>query len=248
MALGNLRGRARLDVNNPTAQAACDRCQFLYSLDQLQRQFEWRGAALVDTGFLVCAGAGTKNCLDRPQEQNRTIILPPDPVPRQNPRPDYNTTAPWPIGTVGAPTSPGNQGFTQYVLGAIFNGALASAPIPPLYPTDKVSVLAQVAQLSGIATPPGIIDRSASLSPSNTTVNVMNANAARNFLLLYGPSQAIAFFSEGTALIGAMTNLTIGPGLAWFQDTNLGLGTCYRGAITAIAALAGTPLWAWESA
>lgn len=248
MALGNLRGRARLDVSNPSAMGCCDRCGFVYDLDRLQRQFEWRGAALVDTGKLVCAGTGTKRCLDVPQQQNRTIILPPDPVPRQNPRPDYNTTAPWPIGTLAGPTSPGNQGFTQYVLGAIFNGELASAPIPPLYPTDKASVLAQIAQLSSIATPLGIIDRSVTLSPANMTVPVMDANAARNFLLLYGPSQAIAFFSESVALIGSTTNLAIGPGLAWFQDTALGLGTCYRGAITAISALAGVPLWAWESA
>jgi hypothetical protein len=42
----------------------------------LQFQFQWRGASLVNTYILVC-----KRCLDVPTEQLRAIRLPADPVP-----------------------------------------------------------------------------------------------------------------------------------------------------------------------
>lgn len=238
MALGDLRGRASLDTNNPGAMGECDRCGFWYQLDQLQRQFEWRGAALADTGLLVCCGAGTKNCMDKPFEQNRTLILPPDPVPRSNPRQSHDVTPMWEIGQIAGPTSPGNQNFTQYVLGAVN---------PPNYPTTKDDVLAQVAQISGVPTPGGLVDRSVILSPANTTVALVPANPARSYLLIYSPVQPAAFFSAGVALIGASTNLPVGPGEAWLQATALQLGVPYAGALTAIGLTAGMPIFCWEA-
>jgi hypothetical protein len=236
MGLGDLRGRAKLDINNPSAQSECDRCGFWYNLDQLHRQFEWRGAALADTGLLVCSGSGTKECLDVPFEQNRTLILPPDPVPRVNARPSHDITPAWEIGQFAGPTTPGNQGFTQYVLGAVN---------PPNYPTTKAAALAAVAAISGVPTPAGVIDRSVILG-ANTTVQLMAANPARSYLLVYSPVQPVAFISEGTALLGVTTNLAIGPGQAWFQATALQLGMCYQGALTAIGLTAGMNLFAWE--
>lgn len=47
----------------------------------MQFQYEWRGQSLQSTGFLVC-----QRCLDIPFIQNRPLILPPDPVPIENPR------------------------------------------------------------------------------------------------------------------------------------------------------------------
>lgn len=44
---------------------------------------QWSGTHLYNTGSLVCTAG---NCLDVPQEQLRTIILPPDPPPLQNSR------------------------------------------------------------------------------------------------------------------------------------------------------------------
>lgn len=54
----------------------CMRCGMWDNRDKLQFQFEWRGTALQNTYLLVC-----KECLDTPQQQNRAIVLPPDPVP-----------------------------------------------------------------------------------------------------------------------------------------------------------------------
>jgi hypothetical protein len=47
----------------------------------LQWQYEWRGAALQNTRILVC-----NRCLDTPQQQLRSIIIPRDPEPIVNAR------------------------------------------------------------------------------------------------------------------------------------------------------------------
>jgi len=87
MALGDYAGRARVNRRSPSAQGECDRCGFVYQLDRLSKQFQWQGAALQYTGYIVCP-----SCLDIPFEQYKVLILPPDPVPRVDPRPSYNVT------------------------------------------------------------------------------------------------------------------------------------------------------------
>lgn len=227
MALGDLSGRARVDVRNPSAQGVCDRCGFRFQLDALQFQFEWAGATLFNTQYLVC-----KKCLDRPNEQNRVLILPPDPVPRQNPRQDNQVTPPYPA------VSPGNQGFTQYVLGV---------PTQGNYPTVKADVLAQVASLSGVPTPGGIIDRSITITPSNTTLPLLSANPARTWMLLYNPVVPQAQISMSVALWGVSTNFILGPGEALFWATAQNLGPVYQGAMTIIGLTTPLPFWAWEA-
>jgi len=74
-------GRARVDPRNPQAWAICDACGFNFNLVDLSWQYAWRGASLVNTRLLKC-----ERCLDIPQEQLRTLILPPDPVPVMNAR------------------------------------------------------------------------------------------------------------------------------------------------------------------
>jgi hypothetical protein len=59
----------------------------LYNHHQLQFQFDWAGASLINKRILVC-----ETCNDKPQQQLRAIVLPADPVPIMNPRiQDYNT-------------------------------------------------------------------------------------------------------------------------------------------------------------
>jgi hypothetical protein len=74
-------GRASVSSRNPRAFGICDRCGFLYNHDQLQWQFDYAGAGLINKRILVC-----DPCLDTPQNQLRSIILPADPVPIENPR------------------------------------------------------------------------------------------------------------------------------------------------------------------
>lgn len=79
-------GHARVDPTNPQAWATCDRCAALYNLVDLRWQFQWSGVLLRNTRFLVC-----ESCWDQPSEFLRAIILPPDPVPVLNPRPEPYT-------------------------------------------------------------------------------------------------------------------------------------------------------------
>jgi hypothetical protein len=76
-------GHAQVDPNNPRAFGICDRCGFQYNLHKLQWQYQWAGTMLVNRQFLVC-----DTCLDTPQPQLRAIILPPDPMPIFNARPE----------------------------------------------------------------------------------------------------------------------------------------------------------------
>lgn len=232
MALGDLQGHARTSSTNPEAKGLCDRCSFWYLLSRLSRQFEWAGSGLRDTGYLVCP-----NCLDQPFEQLRTLILPPDPVPKVNPRFDPAVTGQWPIGNTAGPTTPQNQGFTQYVL---------NSPALGDYPTTKADVLSQIATISGIPTPAVVTDRSVTLT-QNLTVDIMAANPLRTWLLIYSPVVPPAAISKSTALWGAITNLMLGPGQAWFWANAQELSTVYKGVLTGIGLTPGMALYAWES-
>lgn len=71
----------RVDPQNPEGAGECQRCGRWYQLRALNWQFQWSGTHLYNIGALVC-----DECLDIPQEQLRTIILPPDPPPLINAR------------------------------------------------------------------------------------------------------------------------------------------------------------------
>lgn len=74
---------AVVDPTDPSALAECSRCGRWFNLRELTWQMEWAGARLYNTGLLVCVSGG---CLDVPQEQLRSLSLPPDPVPVLNAR------------------------------------------------------------------------------------------------------------------------------------------------------------------
>ena len=86
-----LTGRAIVDPTNPAAHGICDRCGFRFNHNRLRWQFDWRGTKLQNLRILVC----DSGCYDVPQEQLRSIVLPPDPVPIMNPRPEqYDVEVP----------------------------------------------------------------------------------------------------------------------------------------------------------
>lgn len=88
MGYSSLSGRARTSSRNPQAHAICDRCGGRYNHIDLQWQYDWSGASLINKRILVC-----QSCNDRPQVQLKSIILPPDPLPILNPRPELFTQA-----------------------------------------------------------------------------------------------------------------------------------------------------------
>jgi hypothetical protein len=65
-----------LDPQYPLHSALCQRCGDLYRRCDLIAQRQWAGRQLIDTGFRVCP-----RCLDVPNAQDMTLILPPDPPP-----------------------------------------------------------------------------------------------------------------------------------------------------------------------
>lgn len=81
MGYASRSGRARTSARNPRAFGVCDRCSLWYNHHNLQWQYDWAGASLINKRILVC-----DTCYDTPQNQLRAIVLPADPVPIINPR------------------------------------------------------------------------------------------------------------------------------------------------------------------
>lgn len=80
------KGKYQVSSGAPEPYGICDRCGMMYNLSALKFQHEFRGRSLVNTGIRVC-----NRCHDKPNHQDRTIRLPPDPVAVNHPRPipDY---------------------------------------------------------------------------------------------------------------------------------------------------------------
>lgn len=88
MAYASRAGRARTNPSNPQAHAFCDRCGGRYNHVNLTWQLDWAGVGMINKRILVC-----RTCLDTPQSQLRSIVLPPDPIPILNPRPGKNASS-----------------------------------------------------------------------------------------------------------------------------------------------------------
>ena len=84
MAYASRSGRARTSAKSPRAFGVCDRCGQWWNWVDLRWQFDWRGPTVQNLRILVC-----KHCYDTPQAQLRSIVLPQDPVPIINARPEY---------------------------------------------------------------------------------------------------------------------------------------------------------------
>ena len=75
--------RAAVDRSSPRAWSTSDRSGFVGNHENQQFQWDWRGTGLVNLRILVNADE-----LDVPQRQLGAIILPPDPPPVMNARPE----------------------------------------------------------------------------------------------------------------------------------------------------------------
>lgn len=76
-------GHAHVDPDSPSAWGRCDRCGFIWNLKDLTWQYQFAGTGMVNLRLLVCEA-----CLDVPQPQLQALILPPDPEPVFNARPE----------------------------------------------------------------------------------------------------------------------------------------------------------------
>lgn len=87
--------RARTDPTSPRAWGTDDRSGFIGNHRDLCYQYEWRGTELINTRILVY-----QDQLDKPQRQLGTFILPPDPVPVMNARPEQYAIDEYPVSTL----------------------------------------------------------------------------------------------------------------------------------------------------
>jgi hypothetical protein len=75
--------RARVNPRNPEAWGTDDRSGFVQNLVDLAWEYRWAGTQLINTRILT--GDAYR---DVPNEQERTIKIPPDPDPVLNARPE----------------------------------------------------------------------------------------------------------------------------------------------------------------
>lgn len=80
------------DNDSPLAIGQCDYSGFIVPYHELVRQMEYRGNALVWTGFLVW-----NRFADEPNPQLLNPILQPDPIPLREPRVPQNAQNTQPI-------------------------------------------------------------------------------------------------------------------------------------------------------
>lgn len=81
MGWSSRSGRARTSLTNPDSFAVSDRDGSWRNHSDMAFQYQWAGSELVNLKLLV-----GRDELDVPNEQLRTPILPPDPIPTKNPR------------------------------------------------------------------------------------------------------------------------------------------------------------------
>lgn len=83
---------ARTDPASPRGWSTCSRCGFIGNLEDFQWQLQFRGLSLYNTQILTC-----DYCIDTPQRQLGSVILPPDPPGLLNARPEpYPADEYWP--------------------------------------------------------------------------------------------------------------------------------------------------------
>lgn len=86
--------RARTDPSAPAAWGTDDRSGFVGNQADLCWQMEWAGTGLINTRILVFPDE-----LDIPQRQLGTLVLPPDPLPIMNARPEQYAIDEQPVST-----------------------------------------------------------------------------------------------------------------------------------------------------
>jgi hypothetical protein len=93
-----MRPTSRFHVNSeaPRARGVCERCGKHWQHSVLTWQHEWIGPRLQNLRQLVCP-----ECYDTPQQNRRTIVLPPDPVPIMNARPENYVADDNPLSGIG---------------------------------------------------------------------------------------------------------------------------------------------------
>jgi hypothetical protein len=230
MGFADRSGYAVTDARNPRAFAVCDECGAWHNRFRLQEQMEFAGDGLINQHRLVCP-----RCISKPQEQFRTPILPADPVPIDDPRPE---------------TPELNQNLDGFVQITGPRGASLHQPIltelDPTRPfTSKAAVLASAGTGWGLPQPT-LTDRGGAVTLSGVPIQLMPANLNRQYLLVYNPSGAIVGIAQGRPILGNPATVIVGAGSAVLQNAMGAPTTVWKAAVYALGLIAGAQVWAWE--
>lgn len=155
---------ARINPTRPEAHAICDRCGQRWNLVDLRWQYDWRGPRLQNLRILVCPP-----CVDNAQMNGqRTYILPQDPVPVFNARPEFYVPDDAPLSAVGASPVP-----LSYIYGQQIGNMVNYGSVPAAFDGNQVKSLAV----------------SAVITVSNSSFNnYVGINWTKNTLSLNAPS------------------------------------------------------------
>ena len=264
MAFGDKSGRAKTDPNSPRAFAVCDYCGEWHNRLDLIDQAEWYGDVLQDTGYRACY-----RCISQPQPQLKPVILPEDPVPIVDPRVEvYSIPADSAINPALAATLVANMnnGFKQAV-GP--QGTVITLPPPTeLDPTNpfQTKALVLASSRTGWGLPqPTLTDRGTTIQTSGVGQQIMAANAARQYLLVYSPfAGLLAVAQNGPPTLGIPASYWANPYAAAPTPAETGTvivgigqgvlqsslttvpGTVWQGSVWALGLIARQPLFAWE--
>jgi len=209
-------GRASISAKHPRALAVCDRCGALYNHDRLQWQYQWVGPRLQNLYRLVC-----QPCLDIPQEQLKLIVLPPDPVPIANARPENYVEANNPLSAIGANASPALWQFGSRIgnltNGAGVDGAFDSNINKPAWKSARNTIsnssynnyvgINWAGDVSGTITPSSLMARVIKHTLASFTAYAPNDSS---FLGLTATSYVVQGSPVDTSLYGAWTTLSSG--------------------------------------
>ncbi len=197
----------------------------VYNRRELVWDMQWRGPRLMKTGFLVC-----QRCADIPAQQLKPRILPPDPVPIFNPRPEAFSF------------ENGLQAFTSYFIP------------PPPYPIlalpyavyEKSYVLAQVASFSGIPTPAGLGDASGITGRAQQSTTMLPLDLTRSYVIIFNPTSLPLAISFSGASFSATLSIIVYTGQALFWSPAMNTGALSTAAISVTGQEPHQPYYAWS--
>lgn len=86
--------RAQVDPQHPRGWATSDKNGMVGNLNKMRWQYDWRGSHIINLRILV-----HEDELDVPQRQLGTLVIPPDPLPLVNVRPENYSIDEQPVST-----------------------------------------------------------------------------------------------------------------------------------------------------
>lgn len=206
-----------VDPDNPRAEGICDRCGMRWNLDRLQWQYSYQGAfSPMNTRYLVCP-----NHVDPLNPQDQAYILPPDPLPVFNARPEPYTLDETSWLTTEDDSILATEDGDQFI-----------TAIPNPSSTANTSVLASTILYSGGSVATAYLDLFDG-DPAGTGRSVLSA--------ITGSSTRTDISSQLTTVLGIAQNTSpIVIATASASQTNISYAAIYSAAADGVLLASGT--------